>query len=262
MSHLPHRNTPQGNTPQGYTPQGLLLTLLLVLCTASPLAVWAQQDEVQYTKEIGMGVGLGFMNSDLNHKWYAQSKPAADVLMRFILSPRMAIKAELGYTGTKGSTAGVRDFYPAVIGQAGQERLQYSMSGTLLQLGALYELHFLPYGWLRNYLGHKRVTPYMQMGLGLTYAHTSGTRQGEATKSNAATLDIPLGIGLKYKIARRLNLGLDWTYHLTLSDRLDGLAAPTGIEGGGFHGMDHYSRTMLTLTYDISPRCPTCNKAD
>ncbi len=73
-------------------------------------------------------------------------------------------------------------------------------------------------------------------------------------------MNVPIGAGLKYKIAPRLNLGLDWLFHLTLSDKLEGLEAPLGIKSSGFRNKDHYGMTLLTLTYDISPRCPTCNR--
>lgn len=240
-----------------------LLIIVLALCTACPLAVQAQQDEeLQYTKEIGAGVGMGFVLGDLNNKWYGDVHPSADLLLRFVLSPRMAVKTELDYTMLKGSTDGVRDFYPVMDGQASAARLVHSASGTLIDLNALYELHFLPYGWYRNYLGHKRVSPYVQVGLGLLYAHTSGQTNDAPTRDNAFNVNIPIGIGLKWKVARRVNLGLDWTMHFTLCDKLDGLSNPAFIQTGGFRGKDFYSKTMLTLTYDISPKCPTCNKAE
>ena len=71
---------------------------------------------------------------------------------------------------------------------------------------------------------------------------------------------MPLGAGLKYKIGERLNLGLSWTVHFSLSDKLDGLEAPLGIPSEGFRNKDHYSALKLTLTYDLNPRCPTCNR--
>ena len=95
------------------------------------------------------------------------------------------------------------------------------MSDGIYDLSALYELHFLPYGYVRDYKGYSRIVPYLQMGLGLTYKD----RAGKAFSAN-----IPLGFGVKYKVAPRLNLGLDWLMHLSLSDKLDGLDAPLGIK--------------------------------
>jgi hypothetical protein len=128
--------------------------------------------------------------------------------------------------------------------------LQYAYMGAIIDLSALYELHFLPYGFQQDFREFKRISPYIQMGLGLTYG----------TPSNAFTFNIPLGAGVKFKVSRRVNLGLEWRMHFTPSDKLDGLKAPLGIKSGGFRNKDYYSFTQLTITYDLAPRCPTCNR--
>ena len=69
-----------------------------------------------------------------------------------------------------------------------------------------------------------------------------------------------MGLGVKYKVAPGLNLGLDYLVHFSLSDKLDGLSAPLGIKSELFRNKDVYSALTLTLTYDLNPRCPTCNK--
>ena len=45
-----------------------------------------------------------------------------------------------------------------------------------------------------------------------------------------------------------------------LSDKLDGLSAPLGIQSSGFRNKDHYGMALFTITYDISAVCPACNK--
>lgn len=119
----------------------------------------------------------------------------------------------------------------------------------MVDLGGTYELNFWPYGYHRGYQGYSRITPYIQLGFGLSY----GT-------AKAFSLNLPVGAGLKYKLKERLNVGLDWQTHFTLSDKLDGLQAPTGVKTSGFKNKDHYSTLMLTLTYSFSPKCPECNR--
>lgn len=219
----------------------LLLLLPLFAITAS-----GQNDETLYRLELGGGIGFGTGHTDLKGKWAADMAAIA----RFPLNPRMAVKTQLSYLNLKGSTEGQKNFYPALPDTPGTDRLAYSVSDAVIDASALYELHFLPYGYLRDYKGHCRLVPYLQMGFGLTY--------GKAGK--AFTANIPLGVGVKYKVAERLNLGLDWLVHFTLSDKLDGLEAPLGISSSGFRNKDHYSALSLTLTYDLNPRCPTCNR--
>lgn len=220
--------------------------LLLLLLPLFALTASGQNDETLYRLELGGGIGFGTGHTDLKGKWAADMAAIA----RFPLNPRMAVKTQLSYLNLKGSTEGLKNFYPALPDTPGTDRLAYSVSDAVIDASALYELHFLPYGYLRDYKGHCRLVPYLQMGFGLTY--------GKAGK--AFTANIPLGVGVKYKVAERLNLGLDWLVHFTLSDKLDGLEAPLGISSSGFRNKDHYSALSLTLTYDLNPRCPTCNR--
>lgn len=225
------------------------LLLLFLLALACPAGLTAQE-ATEYRMELGAAAGGGFGLNDVNARFYGQTKPAGGIVARFILNPRMAVKTALTHLRLGGSTAGVDNFYPAHPDAAGQERLAFRAEGGVTDLSALYEIHFLPYGYERGYQGFYRLVPYLQVGLGLTYSDAG----------SAFTANFPIGAGLKYKIGRRLNLGLDWQMHFTLSDRLEGLEAPLGIGSGGFRNKDHYCVTLLTLTYDLAPRCPDCNK--
>lgn len=226
----------------------VLLTTTLWLSLFSCRAV--AQEEVEYRMELGGGIGAGFGLTDVNHRFYGNTTLSGGVVARFLLNPRMAIKTSITYTGIKGNTGNVPDFYPALPdGGTTSNALEYSYDGGVYDLGATYELNFLPYGYRRGYEGRSRLTPYIQLGFGLTYA-----------TSHAFSVNLPVGVGLKYKLASRLNLGLDWQVHFTVSDKLDGLDAPTGIGSSGFRNKDHYFTTLVTLTYDIFPKCVDCNK--
>lgn len=220
-----------------------LICLLALVCS---LHAAAQNDETVYRLDLGGGVGMGLNLTDVDGKIGL----AAAAVARFPLNPRMAVKAQFSYSQIKGATDGIKNFYPIDPSQPGSDRLHYEVSDGIYDLSALYELHFLPYGYVRDYKGYSRIVPYLQMGFGLTY--------GPAGKAFSA--NIPLGFGVKYKVAPRLNLGLDWLMHFSLSDKLDGLDAPLGIKSSGFRNKDHYSTLTLTLTYDLNPRCPTCNR--
>lgn len=224
----------------------LLLTMLML---ASTYAVRAQ-DDVEYRMEVGASLGAGFGINDTNESVFGQPGVGGNFLWRWVFNPRSALKVQLGYTMSKGDTKDMEDFQPASVGTVSSDRLRYEFSGGLVNLGVLYELHFLPYGYRSGYLGYKRLIPYMQIGLGGVY--------GTAGKSFAP--EIPIGLGLKYKLTERLNLGFDWQMHFTTSDKLDGLEAPQGIKSEGFKNKDNYHTAFFTLTYSFAPRCKTCNK--
>jgi len=224
------------------------LLLAISLCLSWLAA--AAQDDVEYRLELGAAAGVNFSLDDTNSRFYGNTGLAGGLLARFPLNPRMAVKTALSYAKTGGDVAGTDNFYPAHEGTASPERRSYTFDGGIADLSALFELHFLPYGYAKGYLGNHRLVPYIQGGIGLTYA----------TPGKTFSFNLPVGAGLKYKVGKRLNLGLEWRMHFCLSDKLDGLPAPLGIPSQGFRNKDHYSFTLLTLTYDLSPKCPNCNK--
>ncbi|MGN0061417.1 MAG: DUF6089 family protein [Alloprevotella sp.] len=229
----------------------ILRSLLIVLSLAVPCSGMAQEEE-HYTKEIGIALGGNFMLNDVNSTPYGDTRFSGGLLLRFLLNPRMAVKVGASYNNIKGETSGVADFYPADPSTSGNERLEKAFSGGITDLSATYELNFLPYGYHAGYQGYKRITPFIQFGLGLTYSDAG----------KAFTMNIPLGFGLKWKVGPRVNMAIDWTMHLTPSDKLDDIKGPKGIGSKMFRNADHYGRTMLTLTYDFSKRCPACQRAE
>lgn len=123
-----------------------------------PFSTWAQ-DDVEYRMEVGVSAGMGSMLSDVNSKLFGNAQAAGGGMVRFIINPRMAIKTSLTYMKVEGSTDKVKGFYPADPGQSGTERLSFQANGGVTDLNALYELHFLPYGYEGGYQGFKRLVP-------------------------------------------------------------------------------------------------------
>lgn len=224
----------------------LLLILGLLFCAGI-----SAQSEEEYRMEVGVGAGAAFSLNDANSSLFGGAKPMGGAVARFIFNPRSALKLTASYATTSGNIDGVKNFYPAhPAGTASPQRLQHSWSGGIVDVSALYELHFLPYGYFRTYLGLSRIVPYIQGGIGITYG----------TVDKVVAPNIPIGFGVKYKLSERLNLGLDWKMHFTTTDRLDGLQDPLGIPTSGFKKKDHYSLLTISLTYSLWSVCPTCNK--
>lgn len=225
----------------------ILLGFFLLLAATFAIA----QEADDYRMEFGAAIGgMGALN-DANSKLLGQMKPSVGAFVRFTPHPRQAFKVSFNYGKTAGNVNDVSNFYPAQpIGTIATARKHHEWDGAVLDFNAVYELHFLPYGYRRSYLGLRRLVPYLQLGLGVVY--------GTAGKAFSPT--IPLGVGLKYKLAPRWNLGVEWKMHFSLTDRLDNLEAPLNIATTGFKKKDHFGLTLLTLSYSLSPVCPTCNK--
>ena len=221
----------------------LLLTMLLAVADASA------QDDVEYRMEIGGGVGMMGYLGDFNSNLTKNLEPMASVLLRNNLNPYMGFKAALSYGKMKGSSANEKTYYPEF------DDHEYKFDNMLIDLNVTYEYNFWPYGTGRDYRGAKRLTPYVLIGLGGTYVKTD--------EKNVVTANVPIGLGLKYKIGARTNLGLEWAMHFTLSDELDGVKDPYWTtSSGAFKNTECYSTLQLTLSYSFMAKCRTCHNDD
>lgn len=224
----------------------LLTTCFMLLAAISAVA----QDEPTYKREIGAALGLTNYIGDFNGSLMKGYQPAGGLVFRHIYSPFSALKLDLSYAQIKGSSNDVKTYYEAYKDNP------YHFKRSLIDLNATYEYNFWPYGTGRDYRGAVRLTPYIFFGLGATVA-TGGSEK------TAATANVPIGLGVKYKMGQRMNLGIEWAFHASLSDMLDGVADPYGIKSSGlFKNTDCYTTLRATVTYSFSAKCPTCNKDD
>ena len=220
----------------------------LLLCTIMFMSLpLCAQDDNEYKMEIGTGAGMMSYQGDFNGSITSNMQPYASIVLRRVFNPYMGLKLDLSFGKIKGNTGNADTWYPDF--QA--ETVEFTTDVTDISL--TYEYNFWPYGTGREYRGAKRITPFIFFGLGATIA--------KADDENVFTANIPIGLGVKYKINSRLNLGLEWAEHFSLSDKLDGVEDPYYIKSSGlFKNKDSYSMLKLTLTYSFMAKCKTCNK--
>ncbi len=216
----------------------VILLLLVSLCTKA-------QTDPEYRAELGGGVGLVAYQGDFNGSLTKEMQFAGTLLARYRFNPRMGMALNVSYGKLKGSSENVETWYPEF------NETPIVFDNTLIDAGLRFEYNFWPYGTGREYFGAQPFTPYITFGLGMT--HVSGDEK-------VFSANLPIGLGVKYKLAQRLNVGLEWAMHFSLSDKLDGVEDPYGIKSSGmFKNTDCYSMLRLTLTYDIMAKCKTCN---
>jgi len=234
---------------------GALLLLLFVTTKV------AAQNDVEYRMEIGAGAGATAYQGDFSDGLFKGLQPAGAVVFRAIMNPYMAVRISGMYTKVKGDVKNVSTYFPDITPNG------YTFNNSLGDLSVTYEYNFLPYGTGHEYRGAKRVTPFVSLGLGLTYVNSKGGTwdyskgADHSTSKSVVTGNVPLGVGVKYRMGDRLNLSLDWQMHFTFSDYIDGVKDPYRIGSSGmFKNTDCYSTLMLALTYSFSPKCPNCQK--
>ena len=218
----------------------------MMLC----LAAVVRADGLEYRYEVGAMVGGCTYYGDANYTSPLNNiNMMGGALFRYNINPRMAVKADFAVARISGTTVGGDTSFPG--GDASFARMLY-------ELGAQYECHFLAFGDGSGYKQSRRLAPYILAGLGLTYA--------PAPAKHVFTPNVPVGIGLKWKVAPRLNFGCELSYRFTFSDNLDVthkdgavLNDPYGIDSGIMKNKDGYSFLSVFLTYDLSPKYRKCN---
>lgn len=221
-----------------------VILLLSVVCVASA-------QELEYKMELGGMAGGCFYLGDANYITpFRHTAMTGGILTRYNINPRMAVKGDLAVGRVKGTTERLANKFP--------EEGNTTFERNVYEIGAQFEYNFFAYGTGTGYKDSHRLTPYIQAGAGMTYAPKPA--------NHVFALNIPIGIGVKYKLADRLNVGAEWTVRFTTADRLDvtnvaelQLDDPYGIESKGIKNKDSYSMLMLYISYDMFPKYRKCN---
>ena len=229
------------------------LIALFALCFMA--TTMSAQDEPEYRLELGAGVGLMNYLGDMNGNLLRGMKPAGSLVVKYKPNPRMAWALIGSYGSLKGSSATAKTWYPSM-----SERMA-DFNTSLVDVSVRYEYNFWPFGTGREYYGAKKLTPFIALGLGASIANAKLTQDGIQTKSSSVAGQLPIGLGVKYKMGARLNLAVEWMMHFTAGDKLDGIKDPYGIESSGlFKNTDCYHVFQVSVTYDLWERCKTCHK--
>ncbi|MCC8198780.1 MAG: porin family protein [Tannerellaceae bacterium] len=211
---------------------------------------WIAQAQ-EYKYEIGGMAGGAFYMGDVNkNTFFKGMNPALGGVFRYNMNFRWALKGNLTWGRVSGSTDGLKNVFP--------QDAQGSFSRDLVELGGQVEFNFFAYSDKYAFMNTKRFTPYVLLGMGVTVA--------PGNSQTFAGLNLPFGVGAKYKIKNRLNLGCEFGFRKLFSDRLDVtddsnsfLDNPYEISSSLWKNKDWYSFLLLSVTWDFGPRSRPCN---
>lgn len=203
----------------------LLVTLIICL----PLTLFAQNSIVQ-EGEFGIGIGAAHYFGDLNTRAKLnRPKPAAGIFFRKNFGNYIAMRvsgnfAQLGYS----------DIYNTH--NEYMHRRNLSFNTNIWELGLQGDFNFY-----RFMPGDPefRFTPYVTFGVSIfnydPYAYLNGQKyflrplgtEGQAIDSlhrkpySSMAVGFPFGVGLKYSINERINVGFEVVYRFTNTDYID-----------------------------------------
>lgn len=211
--------------------------------------VIADDDVESYKFDFGGAVGMsGYLGDANESNLFQRPGFAANLGMRYLIDSRWALGARCGLSTLSGNTADFDNALP--FGE------QYSFTSTVADLSVRGECNFFAYGTGRTYEHLSRWTPFVFAGAGVSMSFSGG--------SSSAAFSMPLGVGMKYKVAPRLNLSAEFSMTKVFGDKIDGdrLSDLYGIKSSFLKNTDWYSGLLLGISYEFGARCSTCNRID
>lgn len=221
-------------------------SILLILCIIIQLVTPHKANAQDYKYEIGVETGISSYWGDANESSLIYRPGfSGGAIFRYVIDYRWAIRANLSMASIAGNSADKNIIYPG----GGT----YQFSTTLFDAGCRAEFNFFNYGIGYSYKNTSRISPYITAGL----AFCAGFPKG----NNFFAVNIPFGLGVKYKVAERWNIGLEFAMHKILSDRVDlkELDDPYKIPSSVLKNTDWFSTLVFTITYDFGFKSLPCN---
>ncbi|MCQ2225505.1 MAG: porin family protein [Paludibacteraceae bacterium] len=223
----------------------LLVVLLVCFCCGTIQA----QD--RYVGEFGLFGGDSYYNGDANStKIFYNNHLAFGGLLRYFINDRGVLKLDV----IRGKVSGDTEPFDNVL--PGGENVSFEQK--YWDVGLHVEHNFLKYGfesWDREV---KRHTPYVLIGPGLTmYEHWRG---------NIITFNLTFGVGYKFKLWKRWNLGFEWSMRKLFVDNFDVVDTPTKILNDPYKmghnalkNNDYYTCAVAFISVDLIKRKSKCN---
>lgn len=198
----------------------------VTLIWALVLVLPAMAQETEYMWEIGGQAGISWTYGERNYdKVLSDVGPSFGIVSRYNASLRWAWVGELQSDATKPN--------------------------RLWHLGIRPEFSFWNYGWGNDYRDKHRYAPFLTMGVSV------GALSGES--KSAVVVGVPIGIGIKYKIAPRWNMQVTALFTKTFSDKVDGIDNDGKIDTPALVGNDWTAGIRVGITYDFKERCIECH---
>lgn len=226
--------------------RGPILTVIALLCVS---ALSAQTTPYKFDLGVSLGASgyLGDANTSslMKHPGFV-----GEASFRYLPDSRWAFRGVLSALSLSGSTADMKDVLPSVTPG------YYDFKSTVYDLGARVEFNFFAYGIGETYKRLRRWSPYLTAGVGVSLSSSGG--------ESSFAPNIPMGVGMKFKVSERVNVGAEFTMTKVFGDKVDGpvLNDLNTIKTSFYKNTDWYSRLTVGISYEFGKRCETCHYVD
>lgn len=201
-------------------------------------SIMSYQLAAQRTSEVGPFAGVSYYLGDLNlNKHFFFSKPAGGVVHRYILNSHFAIKNSFLY--------GMVYAEDSKSNNRVQVNRNLHFRSSIMDIATEIEFNFLPFDGpesetVRAGNNEYYFSPYVFLGISLFSFNPQGNfngtwydlqplgTEGQGTiayldkkKYSLSQLSIPIGVGIKYDISKKVNFAVEWGIRKTFTDYID-----------------------------------------
>ena len=200
-----------------------LIISVLILFMLIPIS------KAQATWELGAKAGTAFYMGDGNSTIFNGIDPVYGGLVRINANCRWATKVE---------------FATGII------KTDIAINQSYVDFSIQEEFNFFEYGLLNSDKWTRFFSPYVFAGLGL----------GSYSKGDYVVFspNIPFGIGVKYKVLSKVNIGLEWSMNKLFTDEFDNTSNPYYNDESPWSNKDWLSMAVFFISFDFSNRNSFC----
>lgn len=200
--------------------------MFVIACTA---AAKPKSQDVFFC-EVGLTGGCGFVLGDQNNILFNWVEPLGGGFLKYKFNGHyeLRLQADGGFLGIKREE-------------------NVSIRTNYVGLQVLGEFNFFNYG-VKSWEAYRTwVTPSIMVGVGMI------------VYDKKITASLPMGIGAKFKLSNRVNMGLYWTLAKVFSDKLDYVDDPIGLNRGFWNNRDWYSTAQIYISFNFAKICAPCH---
>ncbi len=226
------------------------IILFFAMIVSSCVTAVAQE----YKYEIGGMIGASSYMGDANkNNPFLELHPSFGAVFRKNINFRWALKTDLLMGKISGNSMNFENVYP--------NNATAEFNRNFYELGFQPEFNFLPYSDKFAYLQTSKLSPYVLSGLGFTLA--------PGDDDTFFGFHLSLGIGAKYKIKNRINLGVEYSVRKLFADSFDApkqsgfnLDNPYKLNDSILKNNDWYTLLMFSVTWDFGPNDRKCTNIE
>lgn len=221
-------------------------TVFIFLFSLYSLPSFSQGKEFVQIGEFGAGVGttqyMGDANPRFNFRFHS---PAINLFYRHNLkNEEWVLKSQILFGSLFADESKLND---PILANRGLK-----FSAQMAEASFTLEYNFFDFRNLRDLKIHRIHCPYLSTGIAFANLFSD---QSVTNNQQSFYASFILGVGMRLKVGKKLNLGGEITARHTFSDKIDGIDSSTLIFGSSKH--DIYFNPNITIGYSIyKDTCP------